>query len=77
VLERSRWHRDPVFEWLQRAGGIAQAEMYRTFNCGIGMVVVVPAESATVALELLTAQGETARLIGAVGSGERGVHIRE
>ena len=77
VLERSRWHRDPVFDWLQRAGSIDQAEMYRTFNCGIGMVAVVPAERAAAAVELLSAQGETARIIGAVRSGARGVYIRE
>jgi phosphoribosylformylglycinamidine cyclo-ligase len=77
VLERGCWHRDPVFEWLQRAGGIEQAEMYRTFNCGIGMVAVVPAERAAAAVELLSAQGETASIIGEVCAGGRGVYIRE
>jgi phosphoribosylformylglycinamidine cyclo-ligase len=77
VLERGHWHRDPVFDWLQRAGSIEQAEMYRTFNCGIGMVAVVPAERASAAVELLTSQGETASIIGEVRSGARGVHIRE
>src|SRR5246127_1755223 len=46
VLERDRWPRDPVFDWLQRAGNVDAAEMYRTFNCGIGMVVVVPGAQA-------------------------------
>ena len=41
VLERSAWARDPVFDWLQRAGRVADAEMYRVFNCGIGMTVHV------------------------------------
>ena len=77
VLERGRWQRDPVFDWLQRAGNIEPVEMYRTFNCGVGMVAVVPAERAVAAVELLTAQGETAAIIGEVGSGGRGVHIRE
>jgi phosphoribosylformylglycinamidine cyclo-ligase len=77
VLERSRWHRDPVFEWLQHAGRVAPAEMYRTFNCGIGMVVIVPAERAAAAVEFLAARGERAQLIGEVRAGGRGVVIRE
>jgi len=51
--------------------------MYRTFNCGIGMVVIVPAERAAAAVELLSAHGEIARVIGEVRNGGRGVHIRE
>jgi phosphoribosylformylglycinamidine cyclo-ligase len=77
VLERGRWHRDPVFDWLQSTGRIEAAEMYRTFNCGVGMVVIVPDASADAALELLNAHGETARRIGAVAPGERGVCILE
>ena len=77
LLERSSWHRDPVFDWLQSAGHIEAAEMYRTFNCGIGMVVIVPAARAAAALELLRKHGETAQLIGTVASGGRGVVIRE
>ena len=77
VLERSRWHRDPVFDWLQRAGNIEAAEMYRTFNCGIGMVAIVPAEHAAAAVQLLAGQGETATVIGEVRAGSGGVHLRE
>jgi len=77
VLERTRWPRDPVFDWLQNAGRIEPAEMYRTFNCGIGMVAVVPAAQAAAALALLAAHGETAAVIGEVRSGGRGVHILE
>jgi phosphoribosylformylglycinamidine cyclo-ligase len=77
VLERARWHRDPVFEWLQRTGRIERTEMYRTFNCGIGMVVIVPAEHADAALRLLTAHGETASIIGEVRRGTAGVVINE
>ncbi len=43
----SAWERAPVFNWLQKAGGIDEAELLRTFNCGIGMVLVVSAEEAT------------------------------
>jgi phosphoribosylformylglycinamidine cyclo-ligase len=75
VLERRNWHRDPVFDWLQQMGRIDPAEMYRTFNCGIGMAVVVPPEHAAAALRFLAARGETATLIGEVRAGDRGVLI--
>jgi len=77
VLERSRWHRDPVFDWLQRTGRIEPGEMYRTFNCGIGMVAIVPAAHADEALRVLTARGETATVIGEVRRGAAGVVIHE
>jgi len=76
VLERASWSREPVFDWLQHAGHIEPAEMYRTFNCGIGMVVVVPAERAEAAVAFLAARGETAQIIGAVRAGGHGVVIR-
>lgn len=60
------WQRPPVFAWLEEAGGIAQPEMYRTFNCGIGMIACVRAEHADDALQLLRKQGETAWRIGEV-----------
>jgi len=75
VLQRRAWPRAAVFEWLAQTGNIGQAEMYRTFNCGIGMIVVVARERADEALRLLAQQGETAQLIGEVRRGERGVVI--
>jgi len=77
VLQRGSWARDPIFEWLAATGRIAAAEMYRTFNCGIGMVVIVPQERAAAATEFLNARGESAQVIGAVRAGTRGVHIEE
>jgi len=77
VLERRRWGTDAVFEWLQHTARIDAAQMYRTFNCGIGMAVVVPAAHAAAAMELLAAHGESAHLIGEVRSGNRGVVIQE
>jgi phosphoribosylformylglycinamidine cyclo-ligase len=77
VLQRNSWHRDPVFDWLQRTGRIEPGEMYRTFNCGIGMVAIVPRGQAQAAVDLLNARGETARVIGEVRSGGRGVVIQE
>lgn len=72
ALERERWPRDPLFEWLQTQGQIADAEMYRTFNCGIGMVAIVSADDADQAQQLLAAQGESVYRIGRVteGAGE-------
>ena len=77
VLERRSWHRDPVFDWLQRAGRIEPAQMYRTFNCGVGMVAIVAPERAAAAVEFLAARGETAQVIGEVRAGGRGVFIHE
>lgn len=75
TLQRNRWARDPVFEWLQATGRIADDEMHRTFNCGIGMVVIVAAERADEALNVLRAAGEDAAVIGAVRSGSGEVVI--
>jgi phosphoribosylformylglycinamidine cyclo-ligase len=75
VLQRSRWPQQPLFEWLARVGAIAPSEMYRTFNCGIGMIVIVAAEHAPLALSVLEQAGERALLIGEVRHGERGVVI--
>ena len=75
VLQRQSWPRQPIFDWLARAGAIEDAEMHRTFNCGIGMVVIVASERAADALRLLQQAGEQAMLIGEVRRGERGVVI--
>jgi len=77
VLERKSWARDPVFDWLQRTARIDSAEMYRTFNCGIGMVAIVPAAHAQAAVSLLNSRGETASVIGEVRKGGHGVVINE
>jgi phosphoribosylformylglycinamidine cyclo-ligase len=77
VLQRRSWARDPVFEWLAATGRIAVAEMYRTFNCGIGMVAVVAPADVNAALASLQASGETAAIIGTVARGSRGVVIEE
>ena len=77
VLQRNSWHHDPVFAWLQHTARIDSAEMYRTFNCGIGMVAIVPAEHAQAAADHLNSRGETACVIGEVRKGGRGVVINE
>jgi phosphoribosylformylglycinamidine cyclo-ligase len=65
-LERGRWPRPAIFDWLQRAGNVDDAEMHRVFNCGIGMIVVVAAADADVATQALTAEGERVFRIGSV-----------
>ena len=75
VLQRQRWPRAAVFEWLAQTGAIDEANMYRTFNCGIGMVVIVDAAQSNSALEVLRSQGEQPLLIGEVRAGDRGVVI--
>ena len=73
-LDRSALLREPVWGWIQRAGRIADAEMHRTFNCGIGMIVVLPAAAADTALATLRASGESAEIIGEITAAE-GVQI--
>ncbi len=66
VIDKGAWPRPPVFQWLQQAGNVAEDEMWRVFNCGIGMVVVVAAAHAKAAAEQLRKAGETVYEIGAV-----------
>ena len=65
-IELASWQPPPVFGWLERAGGIAQSEMLRTFNCGVGMVLAVAADEADACLAQLAELGETAWAIGEV-----------
>jgi phosphoribosylformylglycinamidine cyclo-ligase len=60
----------PVFRWLAEAGGIAPPELLKTFNSGIGMVLVVSDAQADALTDLLTAEGETVHRIGRVISGQ-------
>jgi phosphoribosylformylglycinamidine cyclo-ligase len=66
VLRQASWPRPEVFQWLQRAGNVADGEMHRVFNCGIGMVVVVAAATAKRAIATLRAAGETVYEIGSI-----------
>ena len=66
VVEKSSWQRPKLFDWLQREGQVAEGEMHRVFNCGIGMVVIVAAAHAERAIALLTAAGEQAQMIGRI-----------
>ena len=72
VIERSAWALPPLFQWLQREGQVADAEMLRVFNCGIGMVVVVAAKDADTAARSLVGGGETVYRIGRVDARKAG-----
>ncbi len=74
-LDLSRVPVLPVFKWLAATGGIAQAEMLRTFNCGIGMVAVVAAKNADTVIAALAREGETAMQIGELVSAGTGAQV--
>ncbi|MBF0625825.1 MAG: phosphoribosylformylglycinamidine cyclo-ligase [Magnetococcales bacterium] len=65
-LNRSAWPRAPLFTLLQRLGNVTDHEMLRTFNCGIGMLVVIPADQTAQTLDSLTRHGEQPFVIGAI-----------
>jgi phosphoribosylformylglycinamidine cyclo-ligase len=66
AIRRDAWPRPEVFTWLQQTGKVAEEEMWRVFNCGIGMVVVVSREQAQAARQLLEREGERVYEIGAI-----------
>ncbi|NTV10234.1 MAG: phosphoribosylformylglycinamidine cyclo-ligase [Zoogloea sp.] len=72
VIEKSSWELPKLFQWLQKAGHVADAEMHRVFNCGIGMVVIVAAEDAEAAAAHLREAGETVFTIGKIAAREAG-----
>lgn len=72
VLDTQSWQLPPVFQWLQSAGNVAMREMYRTFNCGVGMVIAVPESEQDNALAILTAAGETPFVIGHIAAAQAG-----
>jgi len=69
VIRKASWPQPEVFGWLQRAGNVAEDEMHRVFNCGIGMVVVVAPGDARRAMQQLRASGETVYAIGTIEKG--------
>ena len=77
VIDARLWPRQAVFDWLQRVGNVARDEMYRTFNCGLGMTLTVPATDADRAVQILRERGEMAAVIGEVRAGDREVVIVE
>ena len=76
VIERGTWHPPPIFDLIARHGDVAQAEMERTFNLGVGMVVVVAAGDTDRALAMLRAAQTPAWVAGVVVAGTGGVQLR-
>jgi phosphoribosylformylglycinamidine cyclo-ligase len=70
VIDTQSWQRPAIFQWLQQQGGVAEAEMRRTFNCGIGLLVCVAAADAERAQAMLRNAGETVWPIGRIAAGE-------
>lgn len=70
-IRTQSWQRPAVFDWLQEAGNVEYVEMHRTFNCGIGMVIIVDANDQDKTLELLAQLGETASVIGEIVSSDQ------
>ncbi|MFK7697629.1 phosphoribosylformylglycinamidine cyclo-ligase [Paenibacillus sp. HJGM_3] len=70
-IEYGSWPILPIFHLLQQAGSVSNNDMFRTFNMGIGMVLVVPADQADAAVRIAEAQGEKAYRIGTVTPGEQ------
>ena len=75
-IERDSWQLPPVFQWLQAGGNIEETEMLRTFNCGIGMILVVDRAAASSTLEALAAQGVTGWELGRISEEIAGVQFR-
>ncbi|MDP2821725.1 MAG: phosphoribosylformylglycinamidine cyclo-ligase [Sulfuritalea sp.] len=68
IIERNEWPQPPLFQWLQKQGQVADAEMHRVFNCGIGMVVIVAEVDAGAAMQLLAVAGEQVYHIGRIAA---------
>jgi phosphoribosylformylglycinamidine cyclo-ligase len=66
AIDAKSWQMPKLFHWLQEQGNVAEQEMYRTFNCGIGMVVIVAQADADAAIAQLNAAGENAKVIGVI-----------
>lgn len=79
IIDEQSWLWPAVFSWLQEAGNVTRHEMYRTFNCGVGMIIALPQSEVEKALALLKGEGEQAWLIGHIAdqpAGEEQVVIR-
>jgi len=75
TIDSKAWQRPAIFDWLQQQGNIADSEMYRTFNCGIGMTVVLPEAEVATAIATLEAAGETVTLIGRIEQHDGGEQV--
>ena len=72
-IDSTAWACPEIFEWLQSEGGVTDTEMRRTFNCGIGLIIIVPPEDTDQTQKMLAASGETVYPIGEIQTGHTGV----
>jgi phosphoribosylformylglycinamidine cyclo-ligase len=70
VIDGSSWQWPAIFNWLQEKGNVTTHEMYRTFNCGVGLIIALPSDKAAQALEILNELGENAWQIGHIENSE-------
>jgi phosphoribosylformylglycinamidine cyclo-ligase len=77
VVKESSWQWPALFTWMMDTANIERSEMYRTFNCGVGMILVVDEADVEKSIKLLTEAGETAFVVGDIkdGESEQQVHI--
>ena len=73
-INKNTWEMNPIFEWIATHGNISEEEMRKTFNCGIGMVLVIKSKDTRETLEILSANGEKAWEIGSIIEGSDGVN---
>ncbi|MCG3203015.1 MAG: Phosphoribosylformylglycinamidine cyclo-ligase [Gammaproteobacteria bacterium] len=77
AVSTASWKRPAVFQWLQETGGVTGREMFRTFNCGVGMTIVIGPEHLNAALTFLRAAGESAWKLGEIEPADgAGPHVR-
>ena len=75
-IDLGAWTLPPVFDWLRKQGPVEEREMLRTFNCGLGMLAIVPADEAPAVLATLAQEGEQAQVVGRIGEGGDGDRVR-
>ncbi len=76
IVDESSWEWPALFTWMMEKANIERREMYRTFNCGVGMIIVVNKENASKAIEVLTQAGENAFELGRIEAGEATEQVR-
>lgn len=72
VIDGKSWQWPAIFTWLQEKGNVETFEMYRTFNCGVGLIVALPKDQANAAVKLLLSEGENAWIIGEIADASEG-----
>jgi phosphoribosylformylglycinamidine cyclo-ligase len=65
-IDKSSWQWPEIFTWLQEQGNVTEHEMYRTFNCGVGLMIALPQDQVDSALQILQDAGEAAWVIGSI-----------